>query len=143
MPTVLWDAHAVLQRFQAFRDWSRDNHMFEKIKISEAAGQKYSGRARALWDLDETDHTYLLESVPFTHASEKLTKDNIQYNKLFTKLVKQSWNKALAEARRRMAARVRCGVLAAVAMRRHSTHACADACCPHAGSHWYEGHGRR
>ena len=94
-------------RGQAFLAWTRDTHMFEKIKISEANGKKFSKRARALWDLNEEDNTYMLESVPFTHASEKVTPDNRQYNILHTRLTKAQWKLANEEARRRMIARVR------------------------------------
>lgn len=94
---------------QAFLAWTRDTHMFEKIKISEAHGKKFSKRARGLWELNEEDNTYMLESVPFTHASEKVTPDNRQYNILHTRLTKAQWKLANEEARRRMIARVRGG----------------------------------
>jgi len=91
---------------QAFRAFTRDTHAFEGIKVKAATAMKFTKRQRQLWAHDEEEDTYMLESVPFTHASEKLTADNKAYNALYERLVRRQWKASLAEARRRMVARV-------------------------------------
>lgn len=98
----------------AFADWTKQNHIFLNVKISNSYARKMSAYMRELMEENKDEKSWNLSSLRYTFPNRKarnttskaLSDDEKLKNALFVKLSKEAWHNLCVQAVRNVCERV-------------------------------------